>query len=530
MPHRSKGRKKSNFPANTVINDGAELDFFINGTNYKISKDDFIAALGATGTIVQEGDAGGTPILDAVGTENKIRNLEDGPGVKASVSPQNGATIEHNFRAGNGTATSILVDSTELSPLIRGLKSGSGIALGVDGDSIRISAAAAAASQTIIVNDLSDFPTPVAGVITLSDNTNYLISSDVDVGNNRFVLGSGTSVTGTSIGVSSIRSTTTGVLFTFIGSGFELLRELSLTATSASALFDIEASPPSTASFNIVRVISGPTATIGRFSNLQFFFLSSVGLVQGASGTGATFEGGFFLINIDSSVINGWNGTLYDFGTSTFTFLNIENENLISGSGSNVVVEGLPNSENVNPGGSAIVRASSLLGTVTPSSNIVPTDLQWEFSNNFGFPNSVSASYIAMPTNATETIISVANTPVKVAGLFTDVNSSRFKNDTTGRAEYVGLTPVILKIIYTFSYDKSSGTGTDKHNFYVAQNGVVLPNAVTTASTDGTRNPALTIATVVPNVVETDYFELWVEGDSTTDNVTVFAVNMVTTE
>ena len=75
---RSQGRKKSDFVAKTSVDAGAYVDYFVNGTNYKIAYSDFLAGLGVTGTIVQAGDPTGIAVLDIDGTVNKIRNIESG--------------------------------------------------------------------------------------------------------------------------------------------------------------------------------------------------------------------------------------------------------------------------------------------------------------------------------------------------------------------------------------------------------------------------------------------------------------------
>lgn len=89
----SRGRKKSNFPAATSVSSGAYMDFFVSGTNYKISYENFIAGLGVTGSLEQAGASTGTPVLDIDGTVNKIRSIEAGSGITTSVSAENGITI-----------------------------------------------------------------------------------------------------------------------------------------------------------------------------------------------------------------------------------------------------------------------------------------------------------------------------------------------------------------------------------------------------------------------------------------------------
>ena len=61
---RSQGRKKSDFVAKTSVDAGAYIDYFVNGTNYKILYTNFLSGLGVTGTIVTEGDPSGTAVLN----------------------------------------------------------------------------------------------------------------------------------------------------------------------------------------------------------------------------------------------------------------------------------------------------------------------------------------------------------------------------------------------------------------------------------------------------------------------------------
>jgi len=99
MPHgpnsltRAQGRRKSKFPGNTAIPDDATLDFVSSGVNFKITKANFITALGATGTIVQDGPVTAVPVLDTQGTVHNIRNLVAGTGIQISIGPENGIII-----------------------------------------------------------------------------------------------------------------------------------------------------------------------------------------------------------------------------------------------------------------------------------------------------------------------------------------------------------------------------------------------------------------------------------------------------
>ena len=133
MTDRAQGRKKSQFIQQTSVLPGSYLDYVVNGTNYKISYTDFVSELGVTGSIVQEGSVTGTPILDADGSVNNIRNLENGSGIVTSVSSENGAKISHNFTA-NADGLPILLNTTAASPTIASIVAGSGISVSMVND------------------------------------------------------------------------------------------------------------------------------------------------------------------------------------------------------------------------------------------------------------------------------------------------------------------------------------------------------------------------------------------------------------
>ena len=56
----TRGVKKSAFSSSTSVPSGATFDYVSGSTNYKISYDNLLTELGATGTIVQGGDPTGT--------------------------------------------------------------------------------------------------------------------------------------------------------------------------------------------------------------------------------------------------------------------------------------------------------------------------------------------------------------------------------------------------------------------------------------------------------------------------------------
>ena len=211
MVDRAQGRKKSEFVQQSTVLANSYLDYVVNGTNYKISYDNFVSGLGVTGTIVQEGSVTGTAILDVDGTVNQIRNLENGPGIVTSVSAENGAKISHNFTA-NADGLPILLNTTAASPTIASIIAGSGISVqSVNSAGIQI---------TSIAND-------IYGQLTIHGN-----STNTTIG----TAGTAVLVAGTWVaGINSSFTPTTGGRLTYTGTTAEVVSVVaSVTVRPAS--------------------------------------------------------------------------------------------------------------------------------------------------------------------------------------------------------------------------------------------------------------------------------------------------------
>jgi len=188
MVDRTQGRKKSDFVAKSTVDAGSYLDYFVNGTNYKISYDNFVNTLGVTGSITTKGPGTAAPVLTTSGTINYIRGIEDGPGVVANVSANDGIKIEHSFTA-DTTGTPLFLSTTSQNPVIASLVAGAGISLTATSNYVTVTAVA---QQTY-------------GQVTMHSNaTNTVIAAT-----NTPVLIAGTFVAGTT---SNFTSTTGGRL------------------------------------------------------------------------------------------------------------------------------------------------------------------------------------------------------------------------------------------------------------------------------------------------------------------------------
>jgi len=180
MVDRANGKKKSDFVAKASVDAGSFLDYFVNGTNYKISYDNFVANLGVTGSIVQDGAVTVTAILDVDGTVNKIRNIENGSGITSTVSAENGVEISHNFSV-DTTGSPVLLSASAASPVIASIVAGDGITVTATDNYITIASRETGEYATVTMSGnstatvISSTATPVkaAGTFVVGDESGY---------------------------------------------------------------------------------------------------------------------------------------------------------------------------------------------------------------------------------------------------------------------------------------------------------------------------------------------------------------------
>ena len=205
MVGNAQGRKKSEFIAQNTVLANSYLDYVVNGSNFRISYDNFVANLGVTGSIVQTGAVTGAPVLDVDGSVNKIRTIENGSGILANVSAQNGIVLSHNFTA-NTDGLPILLNTTADSPTIASIVAGSGISIAVvntagieissiadqiyaqvtmqanaTATTIATSGTAVKVAGTWLVQTESNFTGDTTGRLTYNGGTTEVISANVSI-------------------------------------------------------------------------------------------------------------------------------------------------------------------------------------------------------------------------------------------------------------------------------------------------------------------------------------------------------------
>lgn len=466
MSNQSNGRKISKFTAQTSLPSDAELTYISGNTNYRIALANFQASLGVTGTIVQDGAVTGTPVLNTSGSVNNIRNLEDGSGIKTSVSAENGITIEHNFTE-DTTGVELVVDLTALQPKFRSLVAGSGINIAATNGEIQIALSSIPVStKTIIVNDINDFPAAVAGVITLADDTEYAIRNSISTAN-RFVLGNNCVLSGSDNIVVNLAYTGTGNMFTSLNKSWTL-KNLTLTCSSG-ALMDFDGTGAEILQVLSCNVVADTLGTINDFKGIHFDDLQF-----NVTTDGFTFGGTNGVILFESILGEIAAGTLLDLGAATFDGFSVIDA-FFTLNGASVFLSGAASSANMNAGRLATVHNCRFFGTGTVLSTITIFDKRWSFLANDAIADSHDDCYMTQVGNATATTISALSTPVKLAGVWTEEHASHFTTDATGKMTYDGIKDIHSNITMTFSAQPASGSNKSL-KFYVAINGSVVTN------------------------------------------------------
>jgi hypothetical protein len=434
--------------------------------------------------------------------------------VNASISAENGITLDHNFQR-DTTGVPIVDSLDQASPKFRSLIAGSGINVASSNGTIQIALAATPAStKTIVVNSLTDFPPPVAGVITLADNTEYAVRNDIST-SSRFVFGNNCVISGSDEAVTTLAYTGVGVMFTALNATCKLRN---ITTASATGTF-IDFSGSGVELLQVVdsHVITSILGAVGGAGGMQFSGSQFEATTNGMAFTGANGVAlmGAFLCEVDA-------GTAFDLGTATFSAISF-NEGFITLGAGAVFLDGAAASANIDAGGLGTVHNCRFSGAGTPVQTLTPSDIRWQFLINDDIVDTHKDCAIYQAGNAVATTISVTSTPVKLAGAWVQAHASQFTSDASGRMTYNGVKDTHFAM--SFAVTAAPVSGTNKViAFYVAINGAVVSGSKSPSimsSGADRRIPIVWRATLSQG----DYVEVFVSNN--TDTIDVLATDAV---
>lgn len=130
--------------------------------------------------------------------------------------------------------------------------------------------------------------------------------------------------------------------------------------------------------------------------------------------------------------------------------------------------------------------------------------------------------------NTTATSISATNTPVKVAGSTSAGLLSSSFSHSSGRLTYTGANSG--KFLVTVAMSLELVGSNDKVKAYVAKNGTIQSKSEINQNLDATGDVAVLPINAIVELTDTDYIEVFIANETTTDNITVSYMNVSVVE
>jgi len=373
-------------------------------------------------------------------------------------------------------------------------------------------------ANRVVVNVAADFPTPVSDVITLAANTEYFLGdNNIDIGNDDFALGANVVISGGSIGIAKITTTSTGTLFTGSDVGSFTLKNCDIDADLA-AIFGITDTVPGVSLAILLNARILKSASLGTMTDLLAVNFSNSGIFctdQGLSFSGNTTVISFRQVNFTSTSATV---KLIDLGSNVSPTIEF-NDVIFNAPSGAIGISGLASSGNVTSGSIANVNSCEFLGGITPLENITVDDIRWRFKDNSGIKDTQPDALLSLTANATNTVISAVNTPTLVAGTWVVERASFFTGTTAGRATYIGETDLASPIIVAADIEPAAGANKDL-KLYIALNGTVITSSGRLARVDS-GNPQSLTALWQLVLTTNDFIEIFVENTSDSTDILV---------
>jgi hypothetical protein len=492
----------------------SNFTFISNNTNLKAPISDLVTLLGTTGTLTSVGESLAIPVLTTPTTgDNQIRKLLAGSGIGLSLGAQNAIKVKQNFTF-NKTGESLVVSETVDSPIFKSIVGGTDMQVTTDGNTILLDVQQGAGSDTVFINEESDFPAAVAGVITLLANTVYVIASAVTTAN-RFVFNNNSTIYGYSLLGPMLTYSGTGTAFTSIDKTIGV-SDLLMTAPNGK-VFDCSSTGFNLMSIRNLNILK--CADVGSFSGLLFIAMNNI-VCQDAE-KGMDFSGAMWsLISIiDPGFISTSASFIgIDLGTAVADNIDIKGGQITAPAGA-IGIKGAAANANLTATGRGNISNMNFVGDLTPLSGIVISDdVQWESQENQGIVDTHPDSLSHNTAGVTVTISGV-NTPTLIAGTWVDDLSQHFTVSGSGRVTYNGVENMSAPVSLSVTADPVSGSAKD-FRVYIAVNGTeVTASGVPARASAGDRTPVTVIWQ--REFATNDYIEAFISNETDAVNFDV---------
>ncbi len=499
--------RESSFIKKTTIVDSDFVRLFSPGLNFAVGFSDFKIAMGITVDLSSVGNPSGNPVMFTDGTAFKFRAIESGSGIIAQLSPLNGIEIGLNLTQ-DVTGAPIFDDVGAIKPTVASIIPGNGISVTKINDTIRItSVTSPVSSKTVTVSSLSDLPTPVGGIITLAASTDYLFLQDITTPD-RFDVSNAVVVRAADSSIIKLTYTGSDTMFTATDASLKI-EKIRLDCPTGT-LFNITGTAPGTV-FQMDDMTVTSCDVIGSLNNVTAVQIGNTAF-DDIKTNGITFSGNTPVFIMERDLFNQNGGKSLDLGTATFDGITAVTLFVTLAAGT-TFLSGLIDSGNIMAGGLGTLFNTRFSGAGVPLENISEDDALWDFFSNDQVPNTRTDALLSMQGNAVNTVISVAGTPVLVAGSWVVERTSQMSGTSGGRATLNTGKPAPLPITLAVTVAPVSG-GTINVSVFVAINGVAVANS---KKFDSASSGAPTSITVPwqESLNPTDFVEVFVANDDT---------------
>lgn len=377
-------------------------------------------------------------------------------------------------------------------------------------------------SKYYYVSTKDDFPKAVNGVITLEAGAAYIITDNIDLLGDRLVAQANTCLLGTSSENSFLTSTGLSGEY-LLSSNFTLpIRHITFYNVGKAIGLNVDNSGALPIAIDWTGVnFSGCDTNIfiGKISN--FIFNKGAVLGQGTIIVNDSIE----TFGIENSLFTG-SGSAYDIFEVTASAVVTRRFRIIY---SSIVAFG--STVGIDFNASAEVPTESYIldfvnfsggGTYLTGLDFMSNDAL--FTRNVGIDNSADVAQYYMNGNATATVISATDSPVKVAGTTTSASVTQKFTNTANRATYVGALNRFFKVTATLSLNSGNN---NQIGIYVAKNGVVIPESEIYITSNASGRAEAAVVQTLTQLTENDYIEIWVENETSTSNITVTELNVI---
>lgn len=372
-------------------------------------------------------------------------------------------------------------------------------------------------NETVVfVRQLSDFPTPSGGVITLAANTTYLISGTISLGSNTITLSNGTCVSGINQATDILSYIGTGTMISATSVAFSIL-SIAISCPSGTILNIDDAVGTSNGLLDGVVIVGAKT--LGIIQGLNHFVIHNC-IISGTTTNGFTTGATHPLSNlaiINSSFQNNV-GTLFSFDSTTIGYVSV-NGNLFYATAGQTVFSGTPT---VSTKIQVINNAFTGGGTYT-SQNIIPSNNYCAFATNVNVADTRPIGESSFVANATSTTITVQGTFYKASGTTTAGTNSKF-TQTNNRLTYTGIDAISMLVVATFSAETANNNQTIAG--IIAKNGSTIPTSEMEVRQNTANQASTGTSSTVVSLTTNDYIEFFVTNKTATNAVMVNYMNL----